>query len=160
MPPYGSKPKKRSFFAEQRELNTNPNFINTMDIFYIRQNAKRIIKDIADNLILPEDYVYFTSQNLINALIQEAYEQYLTNKCLRNALQAYRNIVLPQRLVTPDVDIITENTTAGIELAKACNRENVWLTCYTIFNNIANGADPVQSLLNIMRLQKSSIKEL
>lgn len=152
--------RRKSFFAEQRELNMNPNFINNMDFMLLRQNVKRILRDVSDNLITTEDYGYFRSDNVLNACIQESYEQYQTNKCLRNALTLYRNIGLPQRMVTPDVDINTEYTTAGIELSKACDRENVWWAAYNIFLSIQAGADPATALINIMRIQRNSIKSL
>lgn len=158
---FGNKNSKRkSFFAEQREQNMNPNFINNIDFILLRQNVKRILKDISDNLILPDDYIYFKSDNVINACLQESYEQYQANKCLRNALTLYRNIGLPQRLVTPDVDLTTEYTTAGIELSKACDRENVWWVAYNCFTNISNGVDPATALVNILRIQKNSIRGL
>ena len=152
--------KRKSFFAEQRESNTNPNFINNLDFIFLRQNVRRIIKDISDGAIIPEDYVYFSSNNVINAVLQESYEQYQSNKTLRLALQSYISIVLPMRYVTPNVDINTEYTTAGNELSKATERENVWMVINNIFNAIANGSNPNDVLINISRIPKNSSRNL
>ena len=152
--------RKKSFFAEQREGNTNPNFINNLDYTFLRNSVKRILKDVSDNLIIPEDYIYFKSNNVINACLQEAYENYQSNKTLRLALTAYRGVILPQRYVTPDVDINTEYTTSGIELTKATDREMIWWSAWSIFDAISKGADPQQSLMNIQRIQKQSIRSL
>lgn len=152
--------KKKSFFAEQRESNTNPNFMNNLEHNFLRNSVKRILKDVSDNLIIPEDYVYFKNNNMLNACLQEAYENYQSNKTLRQALTSYRTIILPQRYVTPDVDINTEYTTSGIELTKATDREMIWWSAWTIFDAISKGADPQTALMNIQRIQKQSIRNL
>ena len=152
--------KRKSFFAEQRESNTNPNFINTMDFTFLRSSVKRIIKDASENIIVADDYVYFKNLNVINACLQESWEEWMANKTIRLALQNYVNVALPNKWVTPDVDINTEYTTANSELVKALNREAVWCTAYNIFKSIDQGADPIQAMANFARFQKQSIRML
>ena len=158
--PYNKSNKRKSFFAEQRDTYMNPNFINNMDLLLVRQNVKRIIKDINDCIITQEDYEYFRSNNVINACIQESYEQYLSNRCIKNALSSYRSIILPQRLVTPEVDINTEYTTSGIEFTKAATKETIWWTAYCTFMAIYNGANPMDVVVNLMRIPKNYIKQI
>ena len=157
---YRGNNKRKSFFAEQRESNTNPNFINNMDPAIIRQNVKRILRDISDDIIIPEDYIYFTSNNVINACIQEAFENYQTNQTLRHALIAYRTIILPQGMVTPDVDINLDYVLTAAELTKVSERENAWAMAYKIFSDIRNGADPRSTLIYITRINKQVIRSL
>lgn len=151
---------RRSFFAEQREKNLNPGFINSLDFTYLRQSVRRIVKDINDNIISQDDYKYFLSPNLLNACLQESYENYLSNRCLRNALHYYRTMAIPNRLIPPEIDANTEMTTAGIELTKACARESMWLIIYNTFYAIYCGADIAMQLVNIIRIDKTSIKLL
>ena len=157
---FGKNNRRRSFFAEQRESNTNPNFINTMDPGFIKTNVKRILRDVSDDLILPADYIYFTNNNVINACIQESYENYQSNQTLRHALTAYRTIILPNGMVTPDVDINMDYVLTANELAKVSERENVWATAYKIFTDISNGADPRSTLIYITRFPKQTIRAL
>lgn len=152
--------KRKSFFAEQRESNSNPNFINTMDYSFLRSSVKRIIKDAAENIIITDDYIYLKNNNVINACIQESWEEWMSNKTLRLALQNYINMALPNKWVTPDVDLVTEYTTANNELAKAVNRETIWCTAFNIFKSIEQGADPIQAMINFTRFNKQCIKAL
>lgn len=153
--------RRKSFFAEQRDSTANPNFINTMEFGFLKSNVKRIIRDAAEGNIAPDDYVYFASDNLLNACIQESYEQYTTNRTLRLALYYYRTVALPNKWVTPDTDINGEYSIAGSELIKVTEREAIWSTAYNIFVAIANKtADPVQALMQFTRFQKGSIKSL
>lgn len=161
MPVFNKQSKRKSFFEEQRSQNLNPNFVNSLDFNYLRQSVKRIVKDIADGNIIPEDYKYLTNMNILNACIQESYENYQINKCLRHALTFYRQIGLSNRMyLEPDVDINIDMTTSGMELTKAHDREITWLTIYNTFQGIANGADIMQILTNIIRINKNSIRNL
>ena len=156
---YNNK-KKKSFFAEQRESNTNPNFFNNMDSNLIRNNVKRIIRDISDDIIIPEDQIYFTNAKVLNACIQESYENFQSCQTLRHALTAYRTIILPNGMVTPDVDINQDYILTATELSKISAKENVWATAYKIFVDISRGADPKSNLIFITRFQKQIIKSL
>lgn len=152
--------KKRSFFAEQRESNTNPNFVNNMDYNFIRSNVRRIIKDVYDNLILDADYVYFKNDNVINACMQESFENFQANQMLRHALTSYRAIILPNRMITPDVNADLDMVLAAAELEKVAARENVWATANKIFVDISRGADPRSCLVYLTRFSKQAIREL
>ena len=152
--------RKKSFFAEQRESNTNPNFFNNMDPTLIRNNVKRIIRDISDNIIIPEDYIYFTNAKVINACIQESYETFQSCQTLRHALTAYRTIILPNGMVTPDVDVSLDYILTANELVKISAKENVWATAYKIFSDIANGADAKSALIYMTRFPKQIIRSL
>jgi len=167
MPVYKPQNKRKSFFEEQRAANLNPNFVNSLDFNYLRQSVKRIVKDIADGNIIPEDYKYLTNYNILNACIQESYENYQINKCLRHALTYYRYIGLTNRVgLEPDVDVNTDMTTSGLELTKVQNRENTWFIIFNTFqalsNNINNHIpmDIMQILSNIIRIDKNSIRNL
>ena len=152
--------RKKSFFAEQRESNTNPNFFNNMDPSLIRNNVRRIIRDISDDLILPEDYIYFMNAKVINACIQEAYESFQSCQTLRHALTAYRTIILPNNMVTPDVDINLDYILTANELTKISSKENIWATAYKIFSDISNGADARSALVYLTRFPKQNIRAL
>lgn len=156
-----NKNRRKSFFAEQRDSNANPNFIANMDFMFLRSNVKRIIRDAAEGNIQPEDYVYFNSENLLNACMQESFEQYSINKTLRLALTYYRTVALPNRWVTADIDINAEMTSASSELIKATERENIWATAYQIFSAIANKTlDPMNGMFQFTRFNKQSIRSL
>lgn len=156
-----TKGKRKSFFAEQRDANVNPNFINTMDFMFLRNSVKRIIRDASEGLISQEDLVYFTSENVMNACLQESCEQWLTNRTLRLALSWYRATALPQKQLPPYVDITTEYTTSASEMNKATERETIWSTAYQIFTAIANKTIDIESgLMQFTRFQKQSIRNL
>ena len=152
--------KKKSFFAEQRESNTNPNFINNMDQIFIRNNVRRIIKDVSDDIILDADYVYFKSDNVINACIQESYENTQINQTLRHALTAYRTIILPNGMITPDVNRDLDMILAANELQRVTARESVWFAANKIFVDISRGADPKATLMYLQRFPKQAIRDL
>lgn len=156
-----NKGRKKSFFAEQRDSNVNPNFINTLDFMFLRNSVKRIIRDASEGLISQEDMVYFSSENLLNACLQESYEQYLANRTLKLALTFYRNNALPNKWVPPEIDIATEYTTSGSELIKATERESIWSTAWYIFTAIANKTVDIETgLMQFTRFQKTSIRNL
>ena len=152
--------KKKSFFAEQRESNTNPNFINNMDSNFIRNNVRRIIRDVADDLILDADYVYFKSDNIINACIQESYENTQINQMYRHALIAYRSIILPNGMITPDINANLDMILSATELQRVTARESIWATANKIFIDISRGADPKATLIYLTRFSKQAIKDL
>lgn len=156
---YGNK-KKRSFFQEQRETNTNPNFFNNMDIVLLRNNVRRIIRDIADNNILDTDYVYFTNERVLDACLQESYESFQTCQVIRHALISYRSIILPNRMVSPDIDIDLDYILTANELTKISAKENIWATAYKLFSDIKNGADPKSVLIFLTRFPKQNIRSL
>ena len=152
--------RRKSFFAEQRDSNANPNFINTMDPMTIRSSVRRIIRDVCDDIILDEDYMYFKSNNIINACIQESYDNYIVNQTIRHALESYRTIILPRGMVSPDVDIKQDYFIAAEQLAKVTDRENIWATAFKIFSDIRNGADPKACLFFLTRYPNNKIRSL
>ena len=152
--------KKRSFFQEQRESNSNPNFFNNMDVMVLRNNVRRIIRDVADNNILDTDYVYFTNQRVLSACLQESYESFQTCQVIRHALISYRTIILPRNMVSPDVDVNLDYVLTANELTKISAKENIWATAYKIFTDINNGADPKTVLIYLTRFPKQNIRSL
>ena len=153
--------RRKSFFTEQRESNLNPNFINTMDFLFLRNNVKRIIRDAAEGLIIQEDLVYFSSENVLNACLQESYEQWLANRTLKMALTYYRNVALPNKWIPPEIGLDTEYVTSGNELIKATERESIWGAANYIFTGIANQTiDLGSALMQFTRFQKQSIRNL
>lgn len=152
--------RKKSFFAEQRESNTNPNFFNTMDMNMIRNNVKRIIRDVSDDIIIPEDYIYFRNDKVIQACIQESFENMQSCQTIRHALESYRTIILPRHMVSPDVDINQDYTLSSVEWSKISVKENIWMTAYKIFCDISNGADPQTTLIYLTRFNKQYIRSL
>ena len=156
-----NKNRRKSFFAEQRDANVNPNFINTMDFMFLRNSVKRIIRDAAEGLMSQEDLVYFASENVMNACLQESYEQWLSNRTLRLALSWYRSTALPNKQIPPYIDLTTEYTTSAAEINKATERETIWSTAYQIFVAIANRTIDLESgLMQFTRFQKQSIRNL
>ena len=152
--------KKRSFFQEQRESNANPNFFNNMDITLLRNNVRRIIRDVAEDNIIDSDYIYFTNKRVLDACIQESYESWQSCQVIRHALTAYRTIILPGNMVTPDVDIKLDYILCANELAKITSKENIWATANRIFTDIANGYDPKTALSYLIRFPRQNIRSL
>ncbi len=156
---YNNK-KKKSFFQEQRDYYVNANFFNNMDIIVLRNSVKRIIRDIANDIILDRDYVYFTNPRVIQACLQESFEQFQTCQTLRHALSSYRTIILPNHMVSPDIDINLDYILAAEELSKISMKENIWATANKLFNDVYNGADPKSTLIYLSRFPRQSINSL
>ena len=152
--------KKKSYFAEQREANSNPNFFNNVDPSVLRNNVRRIIRDVADDLIIDTDYIYFKNERVINACIQESYENWQSCQVIARALNAYRSVVLPQRLVGPYVDVQQDMYLATNELSAYSSREAAWCMANNIFVDISKGADPKESLVYLTRVPKGTLKSL
>lgn len=153
--------KKRSWFAEQRERNSDPNFMNRMDIFTIRQNVRRIIRDAAEQNILPEDMVYFKNTNLLNACLQESYEQMKSANVTYRALDYYKNWALPNLQMPPFVDVYQDGIDAGIEMGKISAKCQIWDTAYRAFYMIQNnGANPADVLMSLSSYPRDMLKNI
>ena len=153
--------KKISFFAEQRQSNANPNFINKIDERMLRSNVKRIVKDIADNFITDEDYMYFKNERVINACIQVSYHNWRLNQTIKNALDTYANVSLPSGYIPPGANIKEEYENLSYLQVDIAGKASVWGSLYRAFNMIKNeNADPKYSLYYITTIPKDVIRTL
>ena len=110
------KKQRLSYFAETRQTQVNPNYFSTADPNTLQRNVKRILKDIANGNIIPEDYVYFKNDNLLTACMNESYKEMMRNWVLSRALTFYKNDVLQKNMQMYFVNTIIEDTIAGVEL--------------------------------------------
>lgn len=152
--------RRKSFFAEQRESNANPNFINNVDQIVLRNAVKRILRDVSDGLIIPEDYIYFKNWNVLSACLNESFEQYRINQTARHAFTAYYNIILPQGQVSPDTDIQGDTYYANVQITQSTAKECFWKLAYMSFQAIQNGVEPQVALVQIAAYPKNIIKLL
>ena len=136
--------KRMSYFEERR--NKNPNFFNSNNIDNLKditKNVRRIITDIINDQISPEDYIFFSNRNIINICMQESYKQYNLAFSLKNAIDYYFNTGLKNGIPPyPGIDINNEIAACSNNLVKYNNRYVVWKTVYDMFSAINSGADP------------------
>lgn len=151
-----------SYFEEQRNINNNPNFFNTtIDQRQIRNNVKRIIKDVAENKILPEDYIYFKNQRVIDSCIVESSDKWESYQTIANAMQAYLLYVIPHGYRIPSsIPIQDEHSMASKLQIEAVKKASIWGTANRIFVNISNGADPFTALSYMRRFDINDIRSL
>ena len=143
-----------SYFAEMRQSKADPNFFNREDPNRIRQNVKRIIRDIANGNILDEDYIYFMNNNLMNACIIETQEQLAANNAIAMALLYYKNNILPRGLQPYWVDQTRENAIVAQEHTKATIRLSVWGCFMDAIQAVTQcGADPKMAFMQICRFR-------
>ena len=153
--------RKISFFAEQRQSNANPNFINRIDERLLRSNVKRIVKDIADNLIADEDYMYFKNDKVIDACLQVAYNNWRLNYTIKNALETYANVALPSGYIPPGANVKEEYENLSYLQIDIAGKVAIWSSLYRAFSIIKNeGVDPKYSLMYITTIPKDSIRTL
>lgn len=153
--------KKQSYFAEQRSMNSNPNFFDQLDPRIIRNNVRRIIKDAADNAIRDEDYMYFKNSKIIESCRQESYENWRKCQTIANALSAYLKAVLPMGLApNPNVDLKEEYYIASTEHSAIVAKAEVWACAYKMFTDIGSGADAKGVLINLTRFSRDVIRTL
>ena len=93
-----AKKQRLSYFAETRQTQVNPNYFSTADPNTLQRNVKRILKDIANGNIIPEDYVYFKNDNLLTTCMNESYKEMMRNWVLSRALTFYKNDVLQKNM--------------------------------------------------------------
>ena len=140
------KKQRLSYFAETRQTQVNPNYFSTADPNTLQRNVKRILKDIANGNIIPEDYVYFKNDNLLTACISESYKEMMRNWVLSRALTFYKNDVLQKNMQMYFVNTIIEDTIAGVELQQATGRASAWNCAFACFKQISQGSDPMMTL--------------
>lgn len=138
---------RQSFFAEKR--SNNPNFFTFMGIDEIRRNVKRIIKDVKSDIILEQDYVYFTNDKVLRACIDEAREMYIRAGATCTALNYYLNQILRYGAPYPGMDINEEMTIVTKEASIQNDRYYNWLIAYNSFTAISNGVPYYEALKTI-----------
>ena len=146
----GNRP---SYFAEIRQSKTDPNYFNREDPDRIRQNVKRILKDVVNDNILDEDYIYFTNSNVLNACLIEAQEQFAINTVTSNALYYYKNSIMTKNLQPFWVNNPQETMIAANEHTKSTQRCNAWACAQDAFMQIQYGADPKMALMQLCRFR-------
>lgn len=156
----GNNRKKKSFFAEQREGNSNPNFFNTMDPSFLRSNVRRIIKDAADDLILDTDYAYFQNQNVLQACIAESYDNMQSQCAISRALEFYRTMGIGRGMVVPYIDISHETAVTAVECAKANKKANIWSAAFNMFKAIEAGYEAKMVLMDLQKFAKPDIRSI
>ena len=140
------KKQRLSYFAETRQTQVNPNYFSTADPNTLQRNVKRILKDIANGNIIPEDYVYFKNDNLLTACMNEAYKEMMRNWVISRALTFYKNDVLQKNMQMYFVNTVIEDTIAGVELQQATGRASAWSCAFECFKQISQGSDPMMTL--------------
>ena len=140
------KKQRLSYFAETRQTQVNPNYFSTADPNTLQRNVKRILKDIANGNIIPEDYVYFKNDNLLTACMNESYKEMMRNWVLSRALTFYKNDVLQKNMQMYFVNTVIEDTIAGVELQQATGRASAWNCAFACFKQISQGSDPMMTL--------------
>lgn len=150
-----------SYFAEKRGQNNDPNFFNRMPIDEIRKNVKRIIKDIRFDLIQEQDYNYFHSQQIVQACISEAQENYTSSMILCNSLNFYINECLNKGIKAfPSSNILEERIYASKEQVVQNMRAKYWNDILNIFIAISYGADIQTTLMPIKMIDSRDINNL
>ena len=141
-----NKKQRMSYFAETRQTQVNPNYFSTADPNVLQRNVKRILKDIANGNIIPEDYVYFKNDNLLTVCMNESYKEMMRNWVLSRALTFYKNDVLQKNMQMYFVNTVIEYTIAGVELQQATGRASAWNCAFACFKQISQGSDPMMTL--------------
>ena len=144
--------QRMSYFAEMRQVN--PNYFSNEKPEILQRNVKRILKDIANGNIIPEDYVYFKNTSLLTACINESYKEMTRNWVLSRALSFYKKDVLQKNLQVYFANNITEDTITGIELENSTGRAVAWDCAYSCFNQISLGSDPMMTLAPLTQFVK------
>lgn len=152
---------RQSYFAEKREQNNDPNFFSRTPLDEIRRNVKRIVRDVKNGIIQPQDYTYFTNRQIQQACIEEAYYQLVTARTISNALNFYFSEGLNRGYKPfPSTNTIEERiNVSNAQIAQNAKAKN-WETIYVIFLNISNGADIMQSLNMITLIDGRQIAAL
>lgn len=152
---------RQSYFAEKRGQNNDPNFFNRIPLDEIRKNVKRIIKDIRYDMIQEQDYNYFHSQQILQACIAEAQENYNTCVIICNSLNFYINECLNRGIKGfPSTNIIQERIDASNEQIKQNMRAKHWYNILQMFIAISYGADIVTTLMPIRTIDSRDISNL
>lgn len=152
---------RQSYFAEKRGQNNDPNFFNRISIDEIRKNVRRIIRDIKNDLIQDQDWVYFHNANIRQACIEEAYENYTSAMIICNALNYYINEGLNSGFKPmPSCNVQLERIHASKEQVTQNMRAKNWFNIYQMFLAVNYGADIIQSLAPIKLLDGRDLATL
>ena len=152
---------RQSYFAEKRGQNNDPNFFNRIPLDEIRKNVKRIIRDIRYDMIQDQDYNYFHSQQILQACIVEAQENYTSSVVKCNALNFYINECLNKGIKPfPSNNVIEERMYASKEQIVENARAKNWYNILQMFIAISYGADIITTLMPIKMLDSRDISNL
>ena len=152
---------RQSYFAEKRGQNNDPNFFNRIPLDEIRKNVKRIIRDIRYDMIQDQDYNYFHSQQILQACIAEAQENYTSSVINCNALNFYINECLNKGIKPfPSSNVIEERMYASKEQIVQNARAKNWYNILQMFIAISYGADIITTLMPIKMLDGRDISNL
>ena len=151
-----------SYFAEERQRNNNPNFYVRMRDDELRRNVKRIIRDIRNGVIDPQDFIYFKNDKIISACITESYQQYRSAEIIMTSLmmkfKSLNNIPTGIDVIYSDMlmcngtnasNIWEERSVISNEMGRFSNKMTLWNTAYKVFMDISNGYDVQQCLYNL-----------
>lgn len=78
-----------SYITEIRNRYNDPNYFNRTPISELQKQTNRIISDIRYGKITEEDLIYFSSRNLLDALINECYVRKLTAEIHAKSMRFY-----------------------------------------------------------------------
>lgn len=150
-----------SYFAEKRGQINDPNFFNRIALDEIRKNVKRIIKDIRFDMIQEQDYNYFYNNQILQACIAEAQENYTTCVVICNSLNFYINECLNKSIKPfPSTNIMEERIYASNEQIKQNMRAKHWYSILQMFIAISYGADIISTLTPIKMIDIRDISNL
>lgn len=152
---------RQSYFAEKRGQNNDPMFFNRVPLEEIKKNVRRIIRDIKYDVIQPQDYNYFYSNQIIQACIAEAQENYASACVLCNALNFYINECLQKGIKPyPSVGITGELMSASAQQILQNSRARNWFNILQMFTAVYNGVDIQSALLPIKMIDGKEISNL
>jgi hypothetical protein len=152
---------RQSYFAEKRGQNNDPNFFNRVPLDEIRKNVKRIIKDIRYEVIIPQDYNYFYSQQVIQACISEAQDNYTTSVTICNSLNFYINECLNKGIkLYPSSNLMEERMHAAREQIVQNARAKNWYNILQMFISVSYGSDAANTLMPIKMIDTRDINNL
>ena len=147
--------QRNSYFADLRSRYNDPNYVNRPEMAEdIQRNVRRIIKDVSNGNIIPEDFIYFTSQKLIQICIDECSFQMKHSGTIMNALNYYINTVLIHRMQPIWADPMMEHSNANSAIIEFTAKYGIWMTAYKDFSNIFAGGNPMQELSDLVQLKK------
>ena len=108
-----------SYFAEERQRNNNPNFYVRMRDDELRRNVKRIIRDIRNGVIDPQDFIYFKNDKIISACITESYQQYRSAEVIMTSLMMkFKSL----NNIPTGIDVIYSD----MLMCNGTNASNIW----------------------------------
>jgi hypothetical protein len=141
---------KPSYFGEKRSINNDPAFFNRIPPDEIRRNVKRIVRDIKYDNIVPNDYVYFTNNTIVQICKAEAYQQYVDALIVCDALYRYIMTELIVGKTIPNVDLLVARNAASNQQVLANAKAQNWLRIYQCFSMIENTTD-VNTIMSILK---------